>query len=259
MAFVTRGAVRIHYLDSGKGHPILFHTGGGGDARLWERAGYLQQLPGLRHLRIDPRGRGRSSRPGEPAGQRRKEYVADCLSVLDAAGVERAAMVGYSAGGRVLLDLAARHPERVAALVTIGGVAHPNDGRRGRRPAAGEVRGSGLGPFLRAGAGQESEPPPDWLLEALTETDEEMFSLELEGWADSPDGGPLFPLIEAPTLIIVGEMEAPDRLAEMAKEALPRGEVVVLPRTGPLQAFWKISVTGPIIREFLDRTFRTSP
>ena len=46
--------------------------------------------------------------------------VADAVAVLDAAGVDRAVVIGASNGGRWSIELALAHPERVAALVLIG-------------------------------------------------------------------------------------------------------------------------------------------
>jgi pimeloyl-ACP methyl ester carboxylesterase len=62
--------------------------------------------------RVDLRGFGRS---GRPTGS--FSHAGDLLAVLDASGIERAGFVGASFGGLVALDLAASHPERVAALV----------------------------------------------------------------------------------------------------------------------------------------------
>ncbi len=46
------------------------------------------------------------------------EYMADFLAgFMDAVGIERAALVGHSMGGRVCLEVARRHPERVSALI----------------------------------------------------------------------------------------------------------------------------------------------
>ena len=46
------------------------------------------------------------------------EYMADFLvEFMDAVGVEEAILVGHSLGGRVCLELARRHPERVSGLV----------------------------------------------------------------------------------------------------------------------------------------------
>jgi 3-oxoadipate enol-lactonase len=66
-------------------------------------------------IRYDTRGFGDS----------RSENVAwadwdDLLRILDAVGVERAALVGCSRGGRIAIDTTLAHPDRVAGLVTIG-------------------------------------------------------------------------------------------------------------------------------------------
>ncbi len=67
-----------------------------------------------RVLRFDFRGYGRSSRP-EPG--RPYSHLDDLAAVMDAAGVERAALVGKSMGGKVAIDFALTHPGRVSALV----------------------------------------------------------------------------------------------------------------------------------------------
>jgi pimeloyl-ACP methyl ester carboxylesterase len=179
------------------------------------------------------------------------------IAVLDAAGVDRAAMIGYSDGAYLIYSLAACHPERVAAVVGIGGVAHPTDTnearREWRRVRAAEVRRGGLRGYLEAMSARETEPAPTWLVENLASTAVEMFAFELEGWADAPTGYLDFPLIQAPTLIVCGERENPDGAAELATEALHDGRAVVVPGFGHLQAFWRTDVTGPIISDFLAR------
>lgn len=67
----------------------------------------------------DLRGRGRS---GDVAGSYGMAvHAADCLTVLDALGVDQARVVGHSMGGFVACVLAHRHPERVARLVLVDG------------------------------------------------------------------------------------------------------------------------------------------
>ena len=86
------------------------------DSRIWKL-----QVPYLaRHARVvtfDPRGHGRSDRPRDVAAYDRHHLVGDAVAVLDAAGVERAVVVGWCTGPGMML--AAEHPERVAALVEI--------------------------------------------------------------------------------------------------------------------------------------------
>ena len=61
-----------------------------------------------RVVRPDLRGFGESPLPGGPFS-----HVEDVRALLDHLGVERAAVVGNSFGGRVALDFALAHPERV--------------------------------------------------------------------------------------------------------------------------------------------------
>ncbi|OLC24458.1 MAG: hypothetical protein AUJ02_12340 [Chloroflexi bacterium 13_1_40CM_3_65_12] len=232
---------------------MFFHTGGGGDGTMWQTAGYLDALPGRRHVLFDHRGHGRSDQPQGLEAHRLDEYMADVIAVLDSAGIDRAAMVGYSDGARLIYALAARHPERVAAIVGIGGVAHPSDTDDWRLELAAEVRQIGFHAWLERISAGETEPAPPWLMDNLAATPTEMFLLMLEGWADAPTECANFPRIEAPTLIVCGERENTDGAAELATVALSTGAAVIIPGFGHLQAFWRSDITAPIISDFLAR------
>jgi pimeloyl-ACP methyl ester carboxylesterase len=98
---------------AGEGPDVAFLHPGLWDRRVWdEQFGVFSRT--YRVLRFDFRGYGRSSRP-EPG--RPYSHVADLAAVLDTAGVDRAALVGNSLGGRVAIDFALTRPERVTALV----------------------------------------------------------------------------------------------------------------------------------------------
>jgi 3-oxoadipate enol-lactonase len=81
-----------------------------------------------RVVRYDLRGYGRSSRP-EPGVA--YSHVRDLAAVLDAAKIDRAAIVGCSIGGAIALDFALTHPDRVTALVVaaapLGGLQDATD------------------------------------------------------------------------------------------------------------------------------------
>jgi pimeloyl-ACP methyl ester carboxylesterase len=51
-------------------------------------------------------------------------WIDDLATVVDAAGYERFALLGVSQGAAVAVEYAARHPERVSALVLYGGYVH---------------------------------------------------------------------------------------------------------------------------------------
>jgi pimeloyl-ACP methyl ester carboxylesterase len=104
---------RLAWESAGEGPDVVFLHPGLWDSRVWDQQfGVFSKTYHV--VRYDFRGYGRSSRPepGKPYS-----HVEDLVAVLDAAGVDDAALVGNSMGGRVALDLALEHPSRVSALV----------------------------------------------------------------------------------------------------------------------------------------------
>lgn len=98
---------------AGEGPGVVLLHPGLWDSRVWdEQVGVFSRT--YRVLRYDVRGYGRSSRP-EPG--RPYSHADDLAAVMDAAGLDRAALVGNSMGGRIAIDSALTHPERVTALV----------------------------------------------------------------------------------------------------------------------------------------------
>jgi pimeloyl-ACP methyl ester carboxylesterase len=104
----------LWFEDRGSGPPVVLLHEGVVDSRIWDRFLPLVQ-DRLRTIRYDQRGFGRSPRPDGPYS-----VADDLVSVLDAAGVEQAALVGCSRGGVIALTTAVERPERVSALVLVG-------------------------------------------------------------------------------------------------------------------------------------------
>jgi 3-oxoadipate enol-lactonase len=111
----------LWYDETGSGTPVVLLHEGVVDSRSWNA---VVPLLGdrFRVIRYDQRGYGRS-----PMWTGPYSAVDDLVSVLDAAGVERAALVGCSRGGRIALATTVERPERVSALVLVGA---PFPGRR---------------------------------------------------------------------------------------------------------------------------------
>jgi 3-oxoadipate enol-lactonase len=105
--------------------PVLMIMGLGASSRLWFRL-----LPWVarqhRAIVFDNRGTGGSAPVRALLSMR--GLAEDAVTVLDAAGVERAHVYGISLGGMIAQEVALRHPDRVEALVlgatTPGGAEH---------------------------------------------------------------------------------------------------------------------------------------
>jgi len=104
-------AAGIYYEVSGSGEPIVLVHAFSVDRRMW--AAQIAALDTrFRVIRYDLRGHGKSPAPTSPYSQHD-----DLRSVLDAAGVARATVIGLSAGAEAATDFALAYPDRVARLV----------------------------------------------------------------------------------------------------------------------------------------------
>lgn len=109
-----RTASGLWYSVEGAGPTVVLVHGSNLDARSWDRVRDLL-VADHRIVRLDLRFHGRSRDGGGPFS-----FSADVAEVMDAAGVERATIVGHSLGASVALDLALERPDRVDGLVLAG-------------------------------------------------------------------------------------------------------------------------------------------
>lgn len=116
-SFVTSDGVRLHWLEAGRGRPIVFVPGWTMPAEIWD-AQLAHFSAGHRAIAFDPRSQGRSATaPGGHTAERRAEDIAE---FLDRLGPEPAVLVGWSLGAiEVIVHLARRGDARVAGLVLV--------------------------------------------------------------------------------------------------------------------------------------------
>ena len=118
MQFVTMAdGAKLACYRHGTGTPVLLLSGLGGTAAFWSPL-VEKQAEQWNMITLDQRGIGKSSR-----GQVKitiRQLADDCLHVLDALGIEACIMIGHSTGGVITQDLAARHPDRIKAIVLSG-------------------------------------------------------------------------------------------------------------------------------------------
>ncbi len=114
--------IRIWYAQFGSGEPVVFLHGGLANANYW--GNQVRALAGrYRIIVMDSRGHGRSTRNAEPFGY--DVMAADVLGVMAFLHIPRAAIVGWSDGAILGLDIAIHHPERVTKLFAFAANSDP--------------------------------------------------------------------------------------------------------------------------------------
>lgn len=114
MTRTTDTPVPIAWAETGQGPPLLLVMGLGYGRWGWEPLVSLL-AQSFRVITFDNRGIGESGHPDGPYTA--ADMAQDCVSVLDAAGVEKAHVAGSSLGGMISQELALAHPERVDRLI----------------------------------------------------------------------------------------------------------------------------------------------
>lgn len=113
--------IRINGLESfyqleGQGDPVVLLHGWGASSQ--SLAGVAACLaPTCRVVSVDLPGFGWSQAP--PAAWGTADYADHIRQLLDEIRIEKAALLGHSFGGRIAIQLASCHPERVARLVLV--------------------------------------------------------------------------------------------------------------------------------------------
>ena len=110
------GDLGISLDDVGTGEPVILIHGLACGKRMW-----FHQMRALRAryrvIAYDQRGHGGTDAPGDPKNYSPSQLVRDLSGLLDALGIARASIVGFSLGGGPALGLAANAPHRVSRLV----------------------------------------------------------------------------------------------------------------------------------------------
>jgi 2-succinyl-6-hydroxy-2,4-cyclohexadiene-1-carboxylate synthase len=131
MPIVEGAGVRLNYFVEGDGTPVTLLHGFTQSGRSWQEV--ISAMPsGRRWVVPDLRGHGETrTRPGAPCTM--DACTADLEMLWDLLGIGRTHLVGYSMGGRLALHIAARRPERLLSLLTIGAHAGLDEEARAGR------------------------------------------------------------------------------------------------------------------------------
>jgi len=221
----------------------------------------------------DQRGHGDSDQPDDEAAYTFDAFADDLFGLLDALGWERCVALGHSMGGMVVQTAILRTPERFDGLVLMdtshrGLRADPELVELGVALARSEglaavmAAQDALGPDQPLGTGPHQrlldtrEGYKDFGARKMLASAPAMYCAMLQTITSAAGVDRLadLPRIGVPTLVLVGEEDAPFRKpsARMA-EAIPGAELVVLPDGGHSPQFESPELWWKALTTFLDR------
>ncbi len=235
---------RVFLADYGKGFDaqrptVLFVHGAGMDHSVWPLQARHFAYRGWNALAADLPGHGGSG--GEPLGSvaALADWLGDLIEALDVPAVH---LVGHSMGALIGLDLAARHPKRIAGLALLGATlrmpVHPAllEAAACPEPLASElICDWGFGPAGHFGG---HRAPGSWMLghalRLLERSAGPRLHADLAACNDYQDGSQAAANVRCPTLVIAGAADrmTPAKQGAKLAETIQRAELVTLSDCG---------------------------
>jgi len=254
MPFLPINEIELYYEVHGEGPAVVFCHGAGGNHLSW-----WQQIPAFRErytcITYDARAFGRSR---DVEGGGRQFFWRDLGGLLDHLGVERAAVVAQSMGGRTAVPFAMTHPERVWAIVLAGtdGGAVTEDVRGLQEEHRATLRpGSTLNERALAPGYEQVDAAKEFLYRSINRLNPRRpkdFLAIRPGYRGS--SAERIAASGIPVLFLTGEHDSivPPRIARACHEAVPGSRFQMLPGAGHSAYFETPSAFNAAVLEFLE-------
>ena len=238
--FAAMNGIKMYYAVYGRGDPVLLIHGGLANSDYW--ANQIAALSKAHQVIVaDSRGHGRSSWTAAPVNY--DLIASDYVALLDHLKIPKAAIVGWSDGGIIGLDIAMHHPERVtrlfaqAANVTPDGVKPDLD----KTPA--------FGAFIKRSALEHERLSP-------APQDNRAFLASIEKmWASEPNWRAAeLSRIAVPTAIVTGDHDEAIWRAhtEMMARIIPGAKLFILKDVGHFAMLQDPEAYTKAVLAFLD-------
>ena len=224
------------------GLPVILLHGFPFDRHLWDDLFPRLAHTGFRPVAVDLPGYGDTAVPENPRSMR--DTARDVLALADRLGLKRFAVVGFSMGGYVALEMADLEPERLAGLVLAATRAEPDtpENKQGRLELAAKVAKKGTAPLADAMFPR--------LLPTRTQKERPGLARDVRAWferakpeavertllalAERRDLRPHLKKVAAPTLVVVGSadetMGTPP--SELLAATIPGARIELFPGRG---------------------------
>lgn len=263
MPFIRINKIDLYYEVRGYGDPAVLLPGLGSDAGTW--LPFAKEFDRYRIVLIENRGAGRSAKP--PGPYTTQLMAEDAASLMEHLSIQRAHVIGKSMGGMIAQFLAAQYPDRVRSLVLASTVmVHDEYGKELLE----------LGRLVASTAGMMAAYRQAFLLSysreycsknrsRLAEVEAMMQGMDtaefVRGYlaqsmaCETHDATAVAGQIKCPTLVVAGaeDLITPPQSSRHLAAAIPRAELVILPRGG--HGVWREfpSEVNTVVREFLAR------
>lgn len=280
---VSADGASLAYWDEGQGPAVILTNGYANSTLYWGPVRHHLRSH-YRVIRWDLRGHGRSGPVRDPETMTVAGCADDMRRVMDAAGVDRAVVAGFSFGSQIVLEAWRQFPERIAGLASVLGpyerpfdtLIHPRIGPLifeiyQRVPA--QLWGLGLkcgalthflGP-VHALAQQMRFIGSDVSLEEMKPFYTHLATLDIPSWyamglaAQRHSARDLLEDIDVPTLVVAGGRDrfSPGRLGRKMAQIIPTAELVWLDEATHTGLFGARESIAEAMEDFVRRTYAT--
>ncbi|WP_052864302.1 alpha/beta fold hydrolase [Streptomyces niger] len=245
------------------GTPVLLIHGHPFNRTLWEPQVAALAAAGYRVVTPDLRGYGQSPVSGDVVYL--SDFADDLAALLDHLGIPKAVVGGVSMGGQITMEMQARHPDRVAAMVLSdsSAPAETPDGKLFRNRLADRLLAEGMAGYadevidkMLAAYNVTALPDvADRVLTMMRTTDPRGAAAALRGRAERPDYRPGLAAVDVPVLLLVGADDAytPPADAEEIRRHVPHAQLAVIDQAGHLPGAEQPAAFNRHLIDFLDR------
>lgn len=251
---------KLYYETAGEGdETIVFIHDGLVHADVWDGQ-FSKFAEKYRVVRYDRRGYGRS-----PIPEKNYSNIDDLHSVFTFLNIDKAILIGMSAGGGLVIDYALKYPENVSSLIAVGAVVsgftysdHLTT-RGGRLTAADYGNREKLLEYFVKEDPYEIAPQNKEVREklwALMEKNPQNMDFGKSRLAIPPDRPAIKVLneIKVPALVVIGEFDIPDVFvhAGAIESGIPNAQKVIIPGAGHLVPYEQPELFNEQVSIFLN-------
>jgi len=262
MKWLRVNNTELAYRDEGAGEPIVFLHAFPLNQTMWDEQ-VAALAPSHRVITFDWRGFGESGIGATDSTI--PAFAGDLAELLSQLQIERATICGLSMGGYVAFAFYRTHASRVKALVLCDtrATADTDEGKRARYEMAEVARSKGIAaiadsmiPRLLGETTLQNRPDTVKRLRRMIETAQaEGVARALFGMAQRQDSTDLLPLVDCPTLVVVGSEDklTPQSEAEKISRLVKTANLEVIGGAGHLSNLEQPIPFNRAISKFLDQ------